>query len=42
MSENRNVWESSDEEGCFMLEEMEPVPISSTDIRAKVKSGKDI
>jgi nicotinate-nucleotide adenylyltransferase len=36
------TWNSSHSKGSFILQHMEPVPISSTDIREKVRDGKDI
>ena len=36
------TWSSTHSKGSFMLQHMEPVPISSTDIREKVRDGKDI
>ncbi len=39
---SHKTWNSSDCKGIFILQHMEPVPISSTDIRKKMRSGKDI
>ena len=36
------TWVSSQNKGLFVLQHMEPVPISSTDIREKVREGKNI
>jgi len=36
------TWSSPKDRKAFILQHMEPVPISSTDIREKVKNGKDI
>ena len=36
------IWSSPNNKGSFILQHMDPVPISSTDIREKVRDGKDI
>ena len=36
------TWSSPDSKGSFILQHMEPVDISSTDIRGRVRGGKDI
>lgn len=36
------IWSSPSSRGCFILLHMEPVPISSTEVRAMVRDGKDI
>ena len=36
------TWSSRHCKGLFILQHMEPVPISSTEIRAKVRRGEDI
>jgi len=38
----QETWSSPYSKGSFILRHMEPVPISSTDIRKKVRCGKDI
>ena len=39
---SHETWSSPDSKGTFILQHMEPVPISSTDIRERVRDGKDI
>ena len=39
---SHETWNSPSSKGSFILQHMEPVPISSTDIREKVRGGKDI
>jgi nicotinate-nucleotide adenylyltransferase len=39
---SHETWNSPSSRGSFILQHMEPVPISSTDIREKVRCGKDI
>jgi len=39
---SHETWNSPDSKGSFILQQMEPVPISSTDIREKVRRGEDI
>jgi nicotinate-nucleotide adenylyltransferase len=39
---SHETWISSHSKGAFILQHMEPVPISSTEIRNKVKNGKNI
>jgi nicotinic acid mononucleotide adenylyltransferase len=36
------TWRSGKNKGCFILKHMEPVPISSTQIRERIRTGKDI
>lgn len=36
------IWSSPEKKGTFILQHMEPVPISSTDIRNKVRCGEPI
>jgi nicotinate-nucleotide adenylyltransferase len=38
----REIWSSSSSKGTFILLHMEPVPISSTEIRDRVRKGKEI
>lgn len=38
----RETWNSPSSKGTFILQHMEPVPISSTQIREKVQRGEDI
>ena len=39
---SRNTWCSSDRRGTFTLLHMQPVPVSSTEIREKVRKGENI
>jgi len=39
---SREIWSSPSSRGSFILQHMEPVPISSTEIRDRVRKGKDI
>ena len=39
---SRRTWSSPSSRGSFILLQMEPVPISSTEIRERVRDGKDI
>ncbi len=36
------TWSSQHSKGLFIMQQMEPVPISSTEIRRKVRRGEDI
>jgi nicotinate-nucleotide adenylyltransferase len=38
----REIWSSPGSRGSFILQHMEPVPISSTEIRARIRNGKEI
>jgi nicotinate-nucleotide adenylyltransferase len=40
--QTRDTWSSLHRNGSFILQHMEPVPISSTDIRAKVRNNENI
>ena len=40
--QTRDTWSSPHRNGSFILQHMEPVPISSTDIRAKVRNNENI
>ena len=40
--QTRDTWSSPLRNGSFILQHMEPVPISSTDIRAKVRNNENI
>ncbi len=39
---SNETWKSQQSKGSFILQYMKPVPISSTEIRARVREGKDI
>lgn len=40
--QDTETWRSNQNKGLFILKHMEPVPISSTQIREKTRTGKDI
>ena len=39
---SHETWSSPNRKGSFILQQMEPVPISSTEIRERVRRGEDI
>lgn len=42
LNESKDTWCAPNSKGCFILQHMEPVPISSTEIRRKVRNGENI
>ncbi len=39
---SHEIWSSPNRKGSFILQQMEPVPISSTEIRERVRNGEDL